>query len=62
MRILICSYAFAPSIGGIETVSKILAGEFCRLGSTVTMATYSTGGPIEAPYEVLRRPSFSTVY
>jgi glycogen synthase len=67
MRILICSYAFAPSIGGIETVSKILADEFCRLGSTVTVATYSPGGPaegphVDVPYEVLRRPSFGKLY
>ena len=62
MKILLCSYAFAPSVGGIETVSKILADEFCRLGSTVTVATYSPGGPIEAPYEVLRHPSFGKLY
>jgi glycogen synthase len=62
MKILLCSYAFAPSIGGIETVSKILADEFCRMGSSVTVATYSPGGPIDTPYEVLRNPSFGTLY
>jgi len=62
MRILLCSYAFAPSLGGIETVSKILADEFCRLGSTVTVVTYAPGPPMEARYEVLRRPSFGELY
>lgn len=62
MRILLCSYAFAPSLGGIETVSRILADEFRRRGSTVTVATYTPGPPDEAGHEVLRRPSFSKLY
>ena len=62
MRILLCSYTFAPAIGGIETVSKLLADEFCRLGSAVTVATYSPGPPVEGSHEVLRRPSFGKLY
>ncbi|MGB6692991.1 MAG: glycosyltransferase family 4 protein [Terracidiphilus sp.] len=58
MRILLCSYTFAPNLGGIETVSKILADEFCRLGATVTVTTHAPGPPMQAPYKVLRRPSF----
>jgi glycogen synthase len=62
LKILLCSYAFAPSLGGIETVSRILADEFRRLGSTVTVATYTPGPPVEAGNEVLRRPSFSQLH
>ena len=62
MKILLCSYAFEPGIGGIETISKILAEQFCRLGSTVTVVTYTPGEPVKAAYEVLRRPSFGKLY
>jgi glycosyltransferase involved in cell wall biosynthesis len=57
MRILFCSYAFAPSIGGIETVSRILANQFCGLGSTVTLVTNTPGEEISGTYEVVRRPT-----
>jgi glycogen synthase len=57
MRILLCSYVFAPSVGGIETVSRILAEEFSRLGSTVTVVTSTPGEKVNAAYEVVRRPS-----
>jgi glycogen synthase len=62
MKILVCSYTFAPNLGGIETVSKILADEFCRLGSTVTVVTHTLGPPVDAPYEVLRKPSLAKLY
>lgn len=61
-KILLCSYAFEPKLGGIETVSKILAEQFTRLGATVTVVTYTPGQPAEAAYEVLRRPSFGRLY
>jgi glycosyltransferase involved in cell wall biosynthesis len=57
MKILFCSYVFAPSIGGIETVSRILAEEFSRLGSAVTVVTSTRGEQVAAAYEVIRRPS-----
>lgn len=57
MRILLCSYVFPPSVGGIETVSRILAEEFCRLGSTVTVVTSTRGAQTATEYEVVRRPS-----
>lgn len=57
MRILLCSYVFPPSIGGIETVSRILAEEFCRLGAAVTVVTHTPGEEIDQPYKVVRRPS-----
>lgn len=57
MRILLCSYVFAPSVGGIETVSGILADQFTRLSSSVTVVTRTPGPPLEAAYKVVRRPS-----
>ncbi len=58
MKILISSHAFAPSIGGIETVTALLADEFVRLGHEVGVVT-QTGGETGAsfPYRVLRTPS-----
>ena len=58
MKILISSHAFAPSIGGIETVSALLADEFVRLGHEVTVVTQTpTPEETPAPYRVLRTPS-----
>jgi glycosyltransferase involved in cell wall biosynthesis len=57
MKILLCSFVFAPSVGGIETVSAILADEFVKLGSAVTVVTSTPGEPVSAAYEVVRRPS-----
>lgn len=58
MKILISSHAFAPSLGGIETVSELLAAEFVRLGHAVTVVTQT---PDERrnkfDYDVVRRPS-----
>ena len=58
MKILISSHAFAPSIGGIETVSALLAEEFVRLGLEVTVVTQTPDESAEQfPYRVLRQPS-----
>lgn len=58
MKILISSHAFAPSIGGIETVSRLLAAEFLRSGHVVKVLTHTPGPSAEdAIYPVLRRPS-----
>lgn len=54
MRILISSHAFAPSIGGIETVSALLAGEFSRRGHSVKILTQTPGEQME---NVSRSPS-----
>lgn len=58
MKILISSHAFAPSIGGIETVSALLAAEFVRSGHEVAVVT-QTGGESEEQFSfrVLRQPS-----
>lgn len=57
MRILFCSYVFPPSVGGIEIVSRILAEQFSRLGSAVTVVTHTPGEETHGEYEVVRRPS-----
>jgi glycosyltransferase involved in cell wall biosynthesis len=57
-RLLLLSYAFAPSIGGIETVSDELARVFSRRGYAVTVltATPYMGEEQDQPFRVLRRP------
>ena len=58
MKILISSHAFAPSIGGIETVSGLLAQEFVRLGHAVTVLTQTpAAGGAEFVCPVIRHPS-----
>ena len=56
MRILISSHAFAPSLGGIETVSRLLAREFVTLGQDVTVVTQTPGLDREE-FAVVRQPS-----
>lgn len=61
MKILISSYAFAPSIGGIETVSNLMADEFVRLGASVTVITETAAersgdGDADFPFRVVRNP------
>lgn len=58
MRILISSHLFAPSVGGIEQVSGILAEEFAALGHEVRVITQtSCENEPAAPYAVFRRPN-----
>jgi glycogen synthase len=57
MRILLCSHWFFPSFGGVETVSQILADEFCRAGAKVSVVTNTPGLNMSGPYQVFRRPS-----
>jgi len=57
MRILLCSHVFAPDVGGIETVSRVLAEQFSRMGSTVTVVTQTPGLPSSTEYDVVRQPS-----
>jgi len=59
MRILITTFAFAPSIGGMETAAEILARGLTSRGHAVTVVT-STPGSHEAdnfPFKVVRQPS-----
>jgi glycogen synthase len=59
MRILISSHRYAPDVGGIETVSALLAQQWQRLGHAVTVVTDSVATPdtFVAQPEVVRRPS-----
>src|SRR5436305_11140162 len=60
MKILLSSYLFDPSVGGIESVSKILAEKFTEAGNEVRVITQSEGSKIPgAKYEVARKPSFA---
>ncbi|MEP6686325.1 MAG: glycosyltransferase family 4 protein [Verrucomicrobiota bacterium] len=63
MKILLSSHAFAPSIGGIETVSGLLAEEFVRLGHAVTVVTQTPDESTEEfTYPVIRQPSFGELF
>lgn len=57
MKILISSHAFAPSIGGIETVSRLLAQQFRRLGHDLAIVTQSPGEAEEGADLIVRAPS-----
>jgi glycogen(starch) synthase len=65
MKILLATHAFYPSIGGLETVARILAQEFCRQGHAVKLIA-QTPAPDrtraqdeqEFGYPVFRQPGF----
>jgi glycogen synthase len=57
MKILMSSYAFAPSAGGIETVGALLAKEWLRQGHEVHVVTHTKEISAMAEITVLRRPS-----
>jgi glycosyltransferase involved in cell wall biosynthesis len=59
LNILVSSHAFAPSLGGIETVSALLAEEFVKLGHDVIIVTQSTGAGRQTEFGIAieRRPS-----
>ena len=61
MRILLCSHWFSPSVGGVETISKVLAEEFTSAGSSVTIVTNTPGPGTNLPYEIVRQPSHKTL-
>ena len=58
MRILVCSHHFSPYIGGIETVSALLAAEFARTGHDVRVLTQTAEDDGRSwGFPVIRRPS-----
>ncbi len=58
MNILFCSVPFRPSVGGIETVSALLAERFQRQGHRVILVTQTPAAEVDTEaYEVVRRPS-----
>jgi glycosyltransferase involved in cell wall biosynthesis len=63
MKILFSSYLFHPSVGGIESVSKILAEKFAVAGNDVQVITESTGGAVPgATYGLTRRSSIGQLF
>ncbi|NYF11673.1 glycosyltransferase involved in cell wall biosynthesis [Leifsonia sp. AK011] len=67
MNITVFSHKFHPDLGGIETMSALLAKDFAARGNSVTLVTHSVIGESdpspdsERTYEVLRRPSASAL-
>lgn len=58
LKILLLSHRFFPDIGGIETVSEILAGHFSKAGHFVHLLTWSAGpNGKQFPFVVYRRPN-----
>src|ERR1700720_3347018 len=58
MKILLSSYLFHPSVGGIESVSKILAEKFAAAGDEIHLITQTSGDVIAgANFRLTRRPS-----
>jgi glycogen(starch) synthase len=58
LKVLLSSHAFFPSIGGIETVSALMAEEFCRLGHEVAVVTQTAAEADEKfSYSITRHPS-----
>jgi glycogen(starch) synthase len=60
MRVLVSTYYFAPSIGGIETACLTLCDGLVRRGHDVTVVTMTPAAPSQEdryPFRVVRRPS-----
>jgi len=62
MKILFCSVPFRPSIGGLETVSTILAERFHALGHDVVLVTRTAAdGTDNEAFAVVRMPNAATL-
>lgn len=59
MKILLSSHFFAPSIGGLETASALMAESWAARGHEVRVVTMSAAGAgrEEYAFRVIRRPS-----
>lgn len=58
MKILFSSFAYAPSVGGIETVSALLARAFVAAGHDIVLLTETPGSSApEEPFPVIRHPT-----
>lgn len=63
MNILFCSVPFRPSIGGIETVSALLAERFQRAGHGVVVVTETASPVIDADaFRVVRQPAAAQLF
>lgn len=63
MKILITSYAFLPSIGGIETVTFLMATKFIEYGHSVKIVTHTraTNHTQKEDFDIYRRPNVATL-
>lgn len=61
VRILLSSYRFQPSIGGLETSSLFLASGLAERGYEVTVVTAMSGDDHAFPFAVVRQPSLLTL-
>lgn len=60
MKILFSSYAYASSVGGIETVSRLLAREFAAVGHEIVLVTETpSASRREESFEVVRNPGLA---
>jgi glycosyltransferase involved in cell wall biosynthesis len=58
MKILFTSYVYAPSLGGIESVSSLLVHEFLKAGHEVKVVTKTKEtDDVPRPYDLIRNPS-----
>lgn len=63
MNILFCSVPFQPSVGGLETVSAILAERLHAMGHAVVLVTHTEWrGTEHTPFPVVRRPGARSLF
>lgn len=72
MKLLLYTHSWAPSIGGVETVTMVLARGLAKWGATrggeeiaVTLVTPTPAGSmsdLELPFRVVRQPSLRTLF
>lgn len=62
LDILLCSYAYSPSIGGIETISQLLATGMTARGHRVTVVTETPGPDEDNGIPVIRRPGWRSLW
>lgn len=62
MNILLCTVPFHPSVGGIETVSLLLAERFQRMGHQVVVVTMTAAPAVDShEFQVVRQPGPATL-
>ncbi|PKV75526.1 glycosyltransferase family 4 protein [Pontibacter ramchanderi] len=63
LKILLISHRFYPDIGGIETITEILAYSFFKEEYDVHVLTWSADSTGKAfPYKVIRKPNLLTLF
>lgn len=61
-KIVFLTHKFCPDIGGIETVSELLANAFTELGHEVHILTQTEIEDNKSfPYKIIRKPSFGEI-